>query len=149
MPDQKARLVVRQERVFTAPAERVFAMFTEPDELATWWGPRGFTTPEVRLDLRVGGRYRFTMQPPDGEAFHLSGEYLEVQPPDRLEFTFRWDEPVPDDRETVVVLSMDYRDGATSVSLWQGDFATEERLELHQEGWAESLDKLELRLGRG
>jgi uncharacterized protein YndB with AHSA1/START domain len=83
------------------------------------------------------------MQPPGGEAFHLSGEFLEVQPPDRLCFTFRWDEPDPNDRETVVLLSLKARGDATAVSLSQGEFATEERLELHRNGWADSFDKLE------
>ena len=143
MTDHEARLVLEQERVFEAPPERVFAMLTEPTELATWWGPRGFTTPEIQLDLRVGGGYRFTMQPPGEEAFHLSGEFLEIDPPDRLRFTFRWDEPDPDDRETVVELSLVLLGGATRLSLSQAEFATEARLELHRSGWADSFEKLD------
>lgn len=146
MPSQKGRFVLEQEHVIDAPPERVFALLTEPAELATWWGPHGFTTPEIYLDLRVGGGYRFTMQPPDGEAFHLSGEFLEVDPPNRLSLTFRWDEPVPDDRETVVVLALGPRGGATQVSLSQADFATAERLDLHRSGWDESFEKLEAEL---
>ena len=138
-----------QERVFDAPLERVFEMFTVPTELAKWWGPHGFTTPEILLDLRVGGRYRFTMQPPDGDAFHLSGDFLEVHPPDRLSFTFRWDEPDPDDRETVVVLSLGSVGGATRVSLSQGEFATRGRLELHRQGWADSFARLDVVLRTG
>jgi uncharacterized protein YndB with AHSA1/START domain len=57
--------------------------------------------------LRVGGSLRFTMQPPEGEAFPLSGEFLEIQPPSKLRFTFRWDEPVPDDRETLAAVSLE------------------------------------------
>lgn len=143
---EKERFILGQERVFDAPLERVFEVITEPTELATWWGPHGFTTPEIHLDLRVGGSYRFTMQPPDGAAFHLSGEFLEVEPPDRLSFTFRWDEPDPDDRETVVVLSLDSVGGATAVSLSQGEFATEGRLELHRKGWSDSFEKLDVAL---
>ena len=142
MTDQKERFILGQEREFDAPLKRVFEALTEPTELAKWWGPHGFTTPEIQLDLRVGGSFRFTMQPPDGEAFHLSGEFLEVHPPGRLSFTFRWDEPDPDDCETVVVLSLDAVGGATTVSLSQGEFATAGRLELHREGWADSFDKL-------
>jgi uncharacterized protein YndB with AHSA1/START domain len=108
---RRERFVLEQERVFDAPAGRVFGLLTEPTELTKWWGPHGFSTPEVRIDPRVGGSYRFTMQPPDGEAFHLSGEFLEIQPPSALSFTFRWDEPVPDDRETVVELSLDSKAG--------------------------------------
>jgi uncharacterized protein YndB with AHSA1/START domain len=47
------------------------------------------------------------MQPPEGEAFPLSGEFLEIQPPSKLRFTFRWDEPVPDDRETLAAVSLE------------------------------------------
>ena len=144
MTDQEERFILGQERVLDAPLEQVFEVLTEPTELAKWWGPSGFTTPEIQLDLRVGGSFRFTMQPPDGEAFHLSGVFLEVHPPDRLSFTFRWDEPDPDDRETVVVLSLSSVGGATTVSLSQGEFATEGRLELHREGWADSFDKLDV-----
>jgi uncharacterized protein YndB with AHSA1/START domain len=143
MTGKQGRYVLEQARVFDAPTERIFELLTVPTELAKWWGPHGFTTPEIQLDLRVGGSYRFTMQPPDGEAFHLSGEFLEVHPPDRLSFTFRWDEPDPDDRETVVELSLGYLGGATTVSLTQAEFATEERLELHRDGWADSFDKLD------
>jgi uncharacterized protein YndB with AHSA1/START domain len=57
------------------------------------------------------------MQPPEGEAFHLSGEFLEIQAPSALRFTFRWDEPVPDDRETVVELSLDSPGERTKVTV--------------------------------
>jgi uncharacterized protein YndB with AHSA1/START domain len=141
-PDE--RLVLEQTRVFEAPAEQLFGLLTQPTELARWWGPHGFTTPVVHIDLRVGGSLRLTMQPPVGGSFHLSGEFLEIRSPSRLRFTFRWDEPVPDDRETVVELSLDSRGARTTVmTLTQGEFATEERLELHRSGWTDSFEKLD------
>ena len=143
MAERRAGLTLRQERAFDAPIEQVFAALTEPTLLATWWGPHGFTTPEINLELAVGGRYRFTMQPPIGELFHLSGEFLDVQRPSRLSFTFSWDEPDPDDRETVVELTLEPVGRATTVSLSQGEFATEARLELHRSGWTDSFDKLD------
>jgi uncharacterized protein YndB with AHSA1/START domain len=127
---------------FDAPREGVFSMLTEPVELAKWWGPRGFSTPEIELDLRVGGGYRFSMQPPDGDLFHLAGEFLTIEPPSRLVYTFRWEEPTPDDRETVVTLSLQTGRDHTEVGLSQGFFATEERLALHQGGWIDSFEKL-------
>jgi uncharacterized protein YndB with AHSA1/START domain len=138
------RFVLEQTRAFDAPAEQVFDLLTEPPQLARWWGPHGFTTPEILVDLRVGGSLRFTMQPPEGDPFHLSGEFLQIDFPSRLRFTFRWDEPVPDDRETVVELSLDSRGARTTVmTLTQGEFATEERLELHRSGWTDSFEKLD------
>ena len=142
MSRRTGRFVLELTRVLAAPRERVFRALTGPEELATWWGPRGFTTPEIELELRVGGRYRFTMQPPDGDRFHLAGEFLEVAPPRRLAYTFRWEEPVPDDRETVVTLTLDDAGDGTELSVRQGEFATEERLALHRGGWSDSLDKL-------
>jgi uncharacterized protein YndB with AHSA1/START domain len=91
----------------------------------------------------VGGSLRFTMQPPDGEPFHLSGEFLQIEFPTELTFTFRWDEPGPDDRETVVELSLDSFDDRTTVTLTQGEFATMERLDLHRNGWTDSFEKLD------
>ncbi len=121
----------------------MFAAFVEPELLAAWWGPRGFTTPHLELDARSGGRYRMTMQPPDGEAFHLCGEFREVEPPRRLVFTFEWEEPDPDDRETVVTLAFEPHGDGTRVVLDQGAFETEARLALHDAGWTESLERLE------
>lgn len=143
MTGPNGSLVLEHTRVFDGPTEQVFRSFTDPTELAKWWGPHGFTTPEIQIDPRVGGSYRFTMQPPEGEAFHLSGGFLEIQGPSKIRFTFRWDEPVPDDRETVATVSLESLGEKTTVKLTHGDFATEERLELHRSGWLDSLDKLE------
>jgi uncharacterized protein YndB with AHSA1/START domain len=75
---QPGELTLGMKRIFRAPASTVFRACTEPEELAKWWGPRGFTTPTIEIDLRVGGRYRFAMQPPEGNLFHLTGEFRGV-----------------------------------------------------------------------
>jgi uncharacterized protein YndB with AHSA1/START domain len=131
----------------SAAPERVFGLLTEPSELGRWWGPQGFTTPEIESDLRVGGNYRLGMQPPDGALFHLSGTFVEVDRPRRLAYTFRWDEPDPDDRETLVEFTLEplarepLPDG-TRITLRQAAFATEARLALHRTGWTDAFDKL-------
>jgi len=128
----------------------VFRACIEPADLARWWGPHGFTTPEVDLDLRVGVRYRFGMQPPDGEVFHLSGEFREIETPARLVYTFRCEEPDPDDRETVVTMSLSDRGDSTEVVVVHSGFATEARRALHVDGWTDCLDRLqELMSSRG
>jgi uncharacterized protein YndB with AHSA1/START domain len=142
MTEQPGGLVLKLECTIDAPPERVFRLLTDPAELVTWWGPRGFTTPEAELNLSEGGAYRLSMQPPDSDLFHLAGEFFEIDPPHRLVYTFRWEEPTPDDRETVVTLTLEPVGGATQVTLSQGEFATEERLALHRDGWTESFEKL-------
>jgi uncharacterized protein YndB with AHSA1/START domain len=109
-------LVLELDRTFDAPREQVFRSLTEPSGLAAWWGPRGFTTPEIDLDLRVGGAFRFGMQPPDGALFHLAGEFREIVRPARLVYTFRWEEPDEDDVETVVRLLLDAVDDGTALT---------------------------------
>ena len=88
-----------------ASREWVFKALIDPAKLVKWWGPSGFTTPEIEIYPKVGGHYRLGMQPPDSELFHLAGEFLEIDAPTRLAYTFRWEDPDPDKQETVVRLS--------------------------------------------
>jgi uncharacterized protein YndB with AHSA1/START domain len=127
-----AQLTVKLSGIVQASPQRVFDAMTDPEQIAEWWRPEGFTCPAVSLDPRVGGAYRIAMQPTEGELFHLAGEYVEVEPPSRLAYTFRWEPPDPDDQETVARLVLHERDGATEVELTQGPFATEARRELHR-----------------
>ena len=136
------------ERTLAASPERVFAACVEAERLAEWWGPAGFTAPSMQLDVRKGGRYRITMRPPDGDAFHLRGEFREVERPRRLVYTFVWEEPDPDDQETVVTLTFERVGENTKLSLDQSPFKTDARYELHKGGWTETLDRLERSLAR-
>jgi uncharacterized protein YndB with AHSA1/START domain len=136
-------LTLRLERTLPAPPSLVFRMHAEPDLLAQWWGPDGFSAPSVELDLRVGGGYRIEMQPPDADRFFLSGEFREVDTATRLVYTFRWEDPDPDDRETVVVFALQDRGESTALTVDQGPFATEARKALHEQGWTESLIRLQ------
>ncbi len=137
-----SELRLHLERVLDAPPERVFEACVDPELLAKWWGPRDFTSPSLELDVRPGGRYRIAMQPPDGELFHLRGEYREVDPPERLVFTFEWEDPDPDDITNVVTLTFREVDDGTRVVLDQGPFATEARHALHDGGWTDSFVRL-------
>ena len=121
----------------------MFAAFIDPNELARWWGPEGFSTPSLEFDPRVGERYRIEMQPPEGDAFYLTGEFRVLDPPSRLAYTFRWEAPDPDDVETLVDLSFRDLGESTEVALNQGPFKTEARREPHRGGWTDSFNKLE------
>lgn len=142
-------LSLHLEHVLRAPRARVFAAFVDEAALARWWGPNDFTVPSVEIFAREGERYRFTMQPPEGTAFHITGEFRVVEPPQRLVYTFEYEEPDPDDQETLVTLSfVDVAEG-TMLVLDQGPFATKARHALHETGWAETLDGLERFLALG
>jgi uncharacterized protein YndB with AHSA1/START domain len=130
-------------RVLPAPSPLVFAAFSDANELAKWWGPEGFTTPSLKFQARLGESYRIEMEPPAGDPFYLTGEFREVDPPARLAYTFAWEDPDPDDVETLVALSFRDLGGSTEVALTQGPFKTEARRALHRDGWTDSFDKLE------
>jgi uncharacterized protein YndB with AHSA1/START domain len=84
-------------RVFEAPRELMWRAFTDPSQLAAWYGPRGFTTRTERMDVTAGGDWRFVMVGPDGREYPNRIIYLEVAPPERLRYRHAGDpdtEPV-------------------------------------------------------
>jgi uncharacterized protein YndB with AHSA1/START domain len=74
-------------RVFAAPRELVFKVWTDPAHLARWWGPSMFTTPVCRADARPGGELYIVMRSPQGDEYPMQGVYQEVVRPERLVFT--------------------------------------------------------------
>ena len=79
------------ERTFDAPRERVWAAFTEPDQVPRWWGPHGTITRVVEMDVRPGGKWRYESSARDREDVAFYGEYLEVDPPKEYRWTFMFD----------------------------------------------------------
>jgi uncharacterized protein YndB with AHSA1/START domain len=136
-------LVLHLERILPAPPSIVYRMHVESNLLSRWWGPEGFTAPSIELDVRVGGGYRIVMQPPDSDAFVLTGEFRVVGPATRLAYTFRYEPPDADDQETVVDFSLRSVGEFAALTLDQGVFRTNARRDLHEQGWTESLDRLE------
>jgi uncharacterized protein YndB with AHSA1/START domain len=143
MDARSDELTLAMERVLPAPPAVVFAAFSDANELMKWWGPEGFTTPSLKFQARVGESFRIEMQPPKGDRFYLTGEFREVDPPVRLAYTFVWEDPDPDDVETLVALSFRDLGGSTAVAFTQGQFKTEARRALHRDGWTDSFDRLE------
>jgi uncharacterized protein YndB with AHSA1/START domain len=82
---------IRIEREFDAPRDRVFAVYTDPELIPEWWGPRGTTTIVDKMDVRSGGDWRFIMRDSDGSESGFRGTYREVSPPDRIVQTFEWE----------------------------------------------------------
>jgi uncharacterized protein YndB with AHSA1/START domain len=79
------------ERVFDAPREQVWKAFTDPEIIPRWWGKHGTTTTVVEMDVRPGGKWRYINSDPGRDDVIFYGEYLDVVPIDRYEWTFMFD----------------------------------------------------------
>jgi uncharacterized protein YndB with AHSA1/START domain len=71
-------------RVLAANREEVFRAFSDPGRLAEWWGPAGFTNTFQEFDFRPGGRWRFTMHGPDGNAYEMNKRFTEIVAPEKI-----------------------------------------------------------------
>jgi uncharacterized protein YndB with AHSA1/START domain len=81
--DQDSRSIIGT-RVFDAPRDLVFSVWTDPKHLAQWWGPNGFTTTTSSFDMRPGGVWRFVMHGPDGRDYQNRITFEEIVPPERI-----------------------------------------------------------------
>jgi len=134
---------LRLETILPATPEHVFAAFVDAEQLPLWFGPKGFAASALRVDPVEGGDYRLAIQPPEGDAFHIGGTFRTVEAPRRLAFTFVYEEPDPDDQETLVTVTLEPTEQGTRVVLDQGPFKTPARRALHHDGWTDSLERLE------
>lgn len=126
-------------RVFDAPRALVFAAWTEPARLASWFGPQGFTSSAVTVDPRPGGRWRACIRSPEGEEHWMHGVYREVSAPERLVFTFAWE---AQGQETFVTIGLADLGGKTEMTFTQTGFPTAAERDGHHEGWISSFEDL-------
>lgn len=103
------------ERIFDAPVDLIWQMWTQPEHFKNWYGPQGFTLPVAEMDMRVGGKHLFCMESPDGSMKMWStGEYLEIVPNQRLVYT----ESMADEKGNVLTPSADNpHPGTTEVTV--------------------------------
>ena len=73
-------------RTFAVPREKVWRAFTDPQEMQSWWGPKGSGVIAQKMDLRAGGNYHYGLRSPEGQAMWGKLVYREVTPPERLVF---------------------------------------------------------------
>lgn len=136
-------LVVR--RTIRATPERLFAAWTEPDQLLEWWGPAGVECVDAQVDLRPGGEYRIANRFPDGRVVWIRGRFESVEPPHRLTYSWTIDSDSPSDasRERVTVRFEPIGSDATSVVVVHERIATDELRRGHEVGWLGCLDGLD------
>lgn len=131
-------------RIFDAPRELVYAIWTDPAHALAWWGPREHPAIHVAMDVRPGGAWSATLRSPDGrEELTSSGIYHEVSPPDRLVFSFTWDRGPDGGRETLVALTFEDAGGKTRMTLRQAPFVSLSSRDGHGHGWWSCMDRLE------
>lgn len=127
-------------RLFDAPRSLVFKAWTEPEHLVRWLGPKDFTASAVRLDVRPGGAWSAVITSPEGKSYGMAGVYQEVAPPERLVFTFAWEEDEAE--EMLITLTFAERGGRTEMIFRQAGFRSTESRDSHREGWEECFDRL-------
>lgn len=153
------------ERVFDAPRELVWKAWTDPEMVKKWWGPKDFTAPSIKIDLRVGGKYVYCMRGPAGSKFDkdfwTAGTFKEIVPQEKIVVTdhfsdengnmvdpkdFGMDENFPKEME-VTVRFEDAGNGKTKLTIEYPKPESDTQFEAMKKsgmevGWNQSLDKL-------
>lgn len=144
--------VLRLQRRFDAPRERVFDAWTNPAVLRDWWSAMPTMSPgDIEVDLREGGRYRMEMRTDTGEVHTVVGEYREVRRPERVAYTWTWESNealMRPSANTLVEVDFAEDGDGTVVTLVHSGFGNEEIAGMHDHGWNGTLDALQRHLGR-
>lgn len=147
----KELVIVRE---FAAPRDLVWKVWTEPEHIEKWWGPRGFSTRVNDIDMREGGKWNYVMIGPDGTEYPVNGVFSEIVPPERIvttdEFGDKYEEIMPGvDLPKGLVATAVFEDlGAqTRLTLTVSHASVEDRKK-HEEmgvvaGWNSSFDKMD------
>jgi len=133
---------VRLHRVFTAKPEKIYRAFLDPDALARWLPPNGFTGKVHQLDAKVGGSHKMSFTNfTTGSSHSFGGEYLELVPHERLRYTDRFDDPnLPG--EMLITVTLAAVSVGTEVTIAQEGVPAVIPLEACYLGWQESLRNL-------
>jgi uncharacterized protein YndB with AHSA1/START domain len=146
-------------RILDAPRELVWKAWTDPERVKRWWGPKGFTTPFCKIDLRVGGVFHYCMRSPEGKDYWNTGVYREIIETERVVCT----DSFADEEGNVVPAShygmspdfplemlvtvtfeehREQHGGKTKLTLQHVGIPSGLDRENAQQGWNESFDKL-------
>ena len=130
------------ERIVDAPPELVFRVWTSPEHLMRWWGPKDFTTVVFEQDFRVGGDYRACIRDASGGDHWMAGTYREIVDGQKIVMSFRWEDGAWGVDNTVTVMFAALAGGRTLFRFHQAPFASLEARDSHTQGWSSLVDKL-------
>ena len=138
--------------VFAASRELVFQAWTDPKQFHQWFGAAacdGAALQSVKMDARVGGKYRLQVRKDDGEFYTTVGTYREVKAPERLVFTWQFEKDGSGDAfgeveppEMLVTVEFKARGRQTELVLTHEKFAAVQSRDRHHDGWTRCLDSL-------
>ncbi len=132
------------KRFINAPPTRVYAAWTDPEQLKQWWGPEGVQTRNFNADARVGGKYRWDLVNQEGEEMSVFGEYRELIAGKKIVFTWKWDDDEAwETCNSLVTVELRDRDGGTEIKLTHEQLPSEASRDRHNEGWNSVIDRLE------
>jgi uncharacterized protein YndB with AHSA1/START domain len=152
VPEERELVITR---VFDAPRERVWKMWTEPESIKLWWGPVGFTAPYVRIDLRVDGKYLYCMRGSDGKEYWSGGTFREIVPMERIVATDSFTDKdgnivsatsygLSAEYPLELMLTVTFEDeenGKTKLTIRHAGHPSGQDMEGARIGWTTSLDK--------
>jgi uncharacterized protein YndB with AHSA1/START domain len=152
-PPEKMLVITRY---LDAPRELVYKEWTEPKRMMRWWGPRGFTTPVCKMDLRPGGIIHYCMRSPEGKDYWGKGTFREIVKSKRLSFTDIFSDEDGNDvkpqdygmspdwpEETVITVTFEEEDNKTKLTMQQTVLESIAERSGAMQGWEETLDRLE------
>ena len=129
-------------RFIRAPRERVYDAFVDAAALRIWKCPRGLHVSEIAVDTRVGGAWRMVMEARDGSQFKVGGVYRELRRPDRIAYTWQWEDGPMLGPETLIEVSFEEREGGTWLAMRHSGFPAAATRDAHERGWNGTLNKL-------
>jgi uncharacterized protein YndB with AHSA1/START domain len=137
-------------RVFNAPRDLVWRAWTDPKHAVHWWGPIEYPAAHLEMDVQPGGVWRGVLRSPgDGSELSHKGVFREVTPPERLVFTFSWDEEGERGLETLVTITFTDQGDKTLMTFCQIPFQSTEERDGHRYGWGSTFDRLDGHLALG
>jgi uncharacterized protein YndB with AHSA1/START domain len=137
-----AELELVVTRIIDAPRVLVFKAWTDPKQVARWWGPQGFVTTYCDMDITPGGAFRLCMRSPAGTDHWKRGIYREIVEPERIVFTFAWeDADGKPGHELLTTVTFADHGTKTKLTLNQALFETVEQCDDHRSGWTSCLER--------
>jgi uncharacterized protein YndB with AHSA1/START domain len=141
--------VVKINRFIKAPRDRVYAAWTDPEQLKEWFGPEEVKTRNLIAQARPDGKFQWDLTSAEGEEMTVSGEYRELVPDRKIVFTWQWqDDEDWADHHSIVTVELSDGDGGTDLCLTHEQIPTEKSRTGHTKGWNSLLDELEEWLSR-